>query len=285
VNVLVLHGPNLNLLGEREPEIYGHTTLAQLDEQVQARGEELGLVVRTFQSNHEGALIDQLHAERTWMDALVINAGALTHTSYALRDAIAAVAVRAIEVHLSDVKSREAWRRRSVFEDVVEAQISGKGVGSYLEALERLAGAGRRPGRERRAAGPSQRKTIGRGERPRLGPDSPGRPASGAPVKRPKAPRKTLGRAGPAAVQVRDGEIRRSDVSTRVAECLRGKLPLRALSDWARGRYLAVQRGQARYEPGADEVLEGALLKLTVAPQSRATDDHALIELLARLSR
>ena len=138
MKVLVLHGPNLNLLGEREPEVYGRTTLAELDalllQQAQARGSEL----KTFQSNHEGALIDRLHAERKWMDALIINPGALTHYSYALRDAIAAVKTRAIEVHLSDIHQREPWRRVSVIAEVCEAQVVGKGIHSYTEALARL---------------------------------------------------------------------------------------------------------------------------------------------------
>jgi len=141
MRVLVVHGPNLNLLGEREPSIYGTITLAQMDEMLREHGEELGLEIRTFQSNHEGALIDELHASRKWMQALVINAGAYTHTSYAIRDAIAAVGVPAYEVHLSDLSARESWRQVSVIADVCVAKIMGKGVGSYLEALERIAGA------------------------------------------------------------------------------------------------------------------------------------------------
>lgn len=136
--LLVLHGPNLNLLGEREPEIYGTLTLPELDERIGQHAAGLGADVRIFQSNHEGALIDRIHAERRWMDGLVINAGALTHTSYALRDAIAAVRVRAVEVHLSNIHAREPWRRISVIADVCEAQICGRGEGSYLEALDRL---------------------------------------------------------------------------------------------------------------------------------------------------
>ncbi|HWV37250.1 MAG TPA: type II 3-dehydroquinate dehydratase [Vulgatibacter sp.] len=146
MRVLVLHGPNLSLLGEREPSIYGKITLAQLDEMVRRHGEGLGLEIRSFQSNHEGALIDELHANRRWMQALVINAGAYTHTSYALRDAIAAVAVPAYEVHLSDISAREPWRRVSVIEDVCVAKIMGKGVGSYLAALDRIADAAAKTG-------------------------------------------------------------------------------------------------------------------------------------------
>ncbi|MFN0061693.1 MAG: type II 3-dehydroquinate dehydratase [Myxococcaceae bacterium] len=138
MKVLVLNGPNLNLLGEREPEVYGNVTLPKLIAQVRSHAKRLGITIRASQTNHEGVLIDRIHAARKWMDALVINPGALTHTSYALRDAIAAVNVRAIEVHLSDIHAREPWRRESRIADVCEAQISGKGVGSYLEALERL---------------------------------------------------------------------------------------------------------------------------------------------------
>ena len=140
MRILVLHGPNLNLLGEREPEIYGHLTLAQVNAAIRRRATELGSEVLAFQSNHEGGLIDRIHEERRWMDGLIINPGAYTHTSYAIRDAIAAVGVRAIEVHLSDIHAREPWRRESRIADVCEAQISGKGLDSYLEALERLAG-------------------------------------------------------------------------------------------------------------------------------------------------
>src|SRR5439155_17342539 len=139
MRVLVLHGPNLNLLGEREPAVYGRVTLAELNRRLRARARELGVVLRIAQSNHEGKLIDRIHAARRWMDGLVINPGALTHYSYALRDAIAAVGTRAYEVHLSDIHKREPWRRVSVIAEVCEGQIEGLGVGSYIEAIERLA--------------------------------------------------------------------------------------------------------------------------------------------------
>ena len=139
MKILVLHGPNLNLLGERKPEIYGSTKLAQLNSQLRKKARELDVELRIFQSNHEGALIDKLHAQRRWMQGLIINPGALTHYSYALRDAIEAVQVRTYEVHLSNIQAREPWRRNSVLAEIVEGQIMGKGVGSYLEALERLA--------------------------------------------------------------------------------------------------------------------------------------------------
>jgi 3-dehydroquinate dehydratase II len=139
VNVLVLHGPNLNLLGEREPHLYGRATLAELDAVISARATEYGMVVRIYQSNHEGSLIDFLQSERTWAHGVLINAGALTHYSWALHDALTATALPFVEVHLSDVKKREAWRHFSVFESNRKAVFSGKGVDSYLEGLAFLA--------------------------------------------------------------------------------------------------------------------------------------------------
>jgi 3-dehydroquinate dehydratase II len=139
VNVLVLHGPNLNLLGEREPEVYGKETLADLNALLRKKARALGIKLKIYQSNHEGRLIDLLHANRKWAAGVVINPGAYTHYSYALRDAIASIERPTIEVHLSDIKKREPFRRVSVVAPVCVAQISGKGFGSYLAALERLA--------------------------------------------------------------------------------------------------------------------------------------------------
>ena len=139
MNVLVLHGPNLNLLGEREPDLYGRTTLAELDAHLAARAVELGMAIRCYQSNHEGSLIDFLHAERKWAQGILLNAGALTHTSWALHDAVTAVGLPSVEVHLTDVARREAWRQFSVFEGIRKAVFSGKGVESYLEGLAFLA--------------------------------------------------------------------------------------------------------------------------------------------------
>ena len=136
--ILILHGPNLNLLGEREPEIYGKMTLEELNQAIEEFAERRGVAVKIFQTNHEGTLIDLLHEHRRWAEGIVINPGALTHYSYALRDAIAAVALPTVEVHLSDIHSREPFRRTSVIKDVCIAQISGKGLGSYLEGIELL---------------------------------------------------------------------------------------------------------------------------------------------------
>jgi len=136
--LLILHGPNLNLLGEREPEIYGRTTLEELNRRIEEFAAERGAEVQIFQSNHEGTLIDLIHGYRRWAQGIVINPGALTHYSYALRDAIAAVGIPTVEVHISDIHSREPFRRVSVIKDVCVAQISGKGIKGYLEAIELL---------------------------------------------------------------------------------------------------------------------------------------------------
>ena len=138
-NILVLHGPNLNLLGEREPEVYGKMTLSQLNAQLTKKAAQLKLRLRIAQSNHEGDLIDLLHKNRKWADGCVFNPGAFTHYSYALRDAVAGSQIPTIEVHLSDIKKREPFRRVSVLAPVCQGQISGKGLGSYLAALERFA--------------------------------------------------------------------------------------------------------------------------------------------------
>ncbi|HUJ25995.1 MAG TPA: type II 3-dehydroquinate dehydratase [Myxococcales bacterium] len=137
-NILLLNGPNLNLLGEREPEIYGKTTLAELEAMVQKRARELGADVRAFQSNHEGALVDEMHRSRRWANGVIFNPGAFTHYSYALRDAIVACKLRVVEVHLSDITRREPWRRVSVLEEVCAHRVLGKGVAGYIEALEWL---------------------------------------------------------------------------------------------------------------------------------------------------
>jgi len=139
VNVLLLNGPNLNLLGEREPEVYGSATLQQVEQMFVERAGELGWAVRAYQSNHEGALIDKLHELRRWANGVVFNPGAYTHTSYALRDAIASTRLRVVEVHISDLSKRETWRQVSVVAEVCAHRIMGKGIGGYIEALEWLA--------------------------------------------------------------------------------------------------------------------------------------------------
>jgi 3-dehydroquinate dehydratase II len=136
--VLVLHGPNLNLLGLREPEIYGSLTLEEIDQRLVALGQEAGLEVKPHQSNSEGTLIDMLQAARTWARGIVFNAGGYTHTSIALRDAIAAIQIPVIEVHLSNTLARESFRHRSFIAPVCLGSIAGFGWYSYALALQAL---------------------------------------------------------------------------------------------------------------------------------------------------
>jgi len=138
MNVLVVNGPNLNLLGTRRPDVYGHTTLGEIEQACRKWGADLGMTVSAFQSNHEGEIIDRLHAAIGTMDGIVINPGALTHYSYAIHDAIEAIGLPTIEVHLSDIFSREEWRRTSVVSPVCAATIAGRGPDGYRMALEAL---------------------------------------------------------------------------------------------------------------------------------------------------
>ncbi|HEY8855789.1 MAG TPA: type II 3-dehydroquinate dehydratase [Rugosibacter sp.] len=135
--VLVLHGPNLNLLGTREPAIYGHTTLANIHTAMETRARADGVRLESFQSNHEGELIDRVQSAREQGVAfIIINPAAYTHTSIALRDALAAVAIPFIEVHLSNIHSRESFRRQSYFSDIATGVIAGLGAQGYTLALE-----------------------------------------------------------------------------------------------------------------------------------------------------
>jgi 3-dehydroquinate dehydratase II len=140
MKLLVLNGPNLNLLGTREPQTYGATTLADVEAGLHAEATRLGVELACFQSNHEGALIDRIHAARgERVDAIVINPGGLTHTSVALRDALAGVAIPFVEVHISNVHKREPFRHHSYLSEIASGVIVGFGIAGYTMALRHLA--------------------------------------------------------------------------------------------------------------------------------------------------
>ncbi|MBO5734334.1 MAG: type II 3-dehydroquinate dehydratase [Clostridia bacterium] len=136
--IMLINGPNLNMLGVRPPEIYGTDTLADIEKMVIDEGKTLGFEVECFQSNSEGALIDCIHSCFKRVDAIILNAGAYTHYSYAIRDAIETVMLPVAEVHLSDIHKREEFRHTSVIEDVCAFQICGHGKAGYIEALHKL---------------------------------------------------------------------------------------------------------------------------------------------------
>jgi len=138
VNILVINGPNLNLLGVREPDTYGRETLEEINQWLESQPEAEGHTLKFFQSNHEGEIIDTIHSDRDWADGIIINPAAFTHYSYAIRDAIAAVGIPTVEVHLSDISKREDFRKHSVIEAVCVGQVMGLGKASYLEGLKRL---------------------------------------------------------------------------------------------------------------------------------------------------
>jgi 3-dehydroquinate dehydratase-2 len=134
----VMHGANLDQLGRRDPEHYGTVTLTELEQKIQNDARDLGLLTRFYQTNHEGDFVEHLHRLEGLTDGIVLNAGAWTHYSYAIRDALEIAALPTIEVHLSDVDSREQWRRHSVLADLCITRVQGKGPDGYRQALERL---------------------------------------------------------------------------------------------------------------------------------------------------
>lgn len=139
MKILILHGPNLNLLGTREPEVYGSMTLEDINNKLVELGSELGIEIKCFQSNHEGALIDALQEARTWAGGVVFNPGGYTHTSIALRDAISAIQIPVIEVHISNVYAREEFRHVSMISAVCRGKIVGLGWRSYTMGVQALA--------------------------------------------------------------------------------------------------------------------------------------------------
>tara|TARA_Y100001970_G_scaffold287394_1_gene411959 strand:+ start:2958 stop:3383 length:426 start_codon:yes stop_codon:yes gene_type:complete len=138
MNILVINGPNLNMLGTREPEVYGYETLEELMMWLQTSPEGVNHQFKFYQSNHEGTIIDTIQDEREWYDAIIINPGALAHYSYSIRDSIASINRPTVEVHLSDIHSRESFRNKSVISDVCIKMICGQGKKGYLEALKLL---------------------------------------------------------------------------------------------------------------------------------------------------
>jgi 3-dehydroquinate dehydratase-2 len=138
-NVMIIHGPNLNLLGRREPEIYGRTTLEEINMSLKELGESLGLSVETYQSNHEGAIVDKIQEAATTQNGLIINPAAYSHTSIAIRDALLLLDIPVIELHISNIYKREPFRHTSLISDVVTAQIAGFGVHGYRLAMDALA--------------------------------------------------------------------------------------------------------------------------------------------------
>ncbi len=145
MRILLINGPSLNMLGEREPDVYGHLTLSDIESRVAERAKELGAEVRAFQSNHEGAIVDYLQQEAPAADGIIINGGALTHYGLSLRDAIAGAGKPAIEVHISNIYGRERFRRRSVTADVCRGMVTGLGWFGYIAALEALVEIGQNP--------------------------------------------------------------------------------------------------------------------------------------------
>jgi 3-dehydroquinate dehydratase-2 len=137
--VLVIHGPNLNMLGRREPEIYGKTTLEEINSDLKKLGEKLGIMVETFQSNHEGAIVDKIQEAAATQKGIIINPAAYTHTSIAIRDALLALDIPIIEIHISNIYKREPFRHKSLISDVAFAQITGLGINGYMIALKALA--------------------------------------------------------------------------------------------------------------------------------------------------
>lgn len=311
MNVLVLHGPTLAFLGQREGDLPG-LTLAEVDRRLAERAQALGHVLRTVQSNHEGALVDALWEQRAWAEGVVLNPGPLAQGSHVLRAAVSACRMPVVEVLLAPAKGRAAAQRRSLLKDVCAARVAGTGAEAYLEALERLSRA------RSRVAAARAPKTLGRAaEPPKLRAPSKVAPAAAAPAPAarpktlgrpapegtPRAPAKagpsgappptvgpsgpkTLGRGAPppAPGTRRPGAgLTRAEVRARISDRLAGRLSPAGLATWARGEWVALQRGAA-VESGQRDQLEEVLQALFLAVQPRAAlSDTQLVEWMAAL--
>ncbi len=293
MNVLVLHGPNLDLLGRRPGDEKG-LSLPALDRRIAERAGRLGLSVRALQSNHEGALVDALRNPGDWAEAVVLSPGLLALTSHVLHEAVAYSGLKVVEVHLEDGSGKASVRRHSLLKDVCVARVVGEGPDGYLRALERLValvGAAAPPPPR------PQKQALGRRERPQVERAKPASSPPNAalptgPAARPAG--KTLGRRAGAAASGRGlstpagrgaegGVLNRAKVRARIAERLSGRLTPAGLSTWARGQWLELQRG-APAESGQRELLEETLQQLLLALEkpSRLTDEQ-LVELMAAL--
>ena len=347
MNVLVLHGPTLQFLGQGERDPPG-LTLADVDRRLAEKARSLGHVLRTLQTNHEGALVDALWEQRTWADGVVLNPGPLAAGSQVLRAAVSASRMPVVEVLLAPAKGRAAAQRRSVLREVCAAHVAGTGAEAYLEALERLSRAASRTAAARttktlgRAPEPARCRAgkpspSGGAAAPRTAPAAPptasavapeparsstqaptgesatstaraaktlgpvrngtaaaavpeatrsaGRAPTGATATAP-AGGKTLGRAEPrppAGTRRPGGGLTRAEVRSRIAERLAGRLTPAGLATWARGEWVAVQRGAA-VEAGQRDQLEEVLqaLFLSVQPRAALSEDQ-LVEWMAAL--
>ncbi|HTS81819.1 MAG TPA: type II 3-dehydroquinate dehydratase [Myxococcaceae bacterium] len=318
MNVLVLHGPTLQFLGQRAGDVPG-LSLADVDRRLGEKARALGHVLRTLQSNHEGALVDALWEQRAWAEGVLLNPGPLALGSHVLRAAVAASSMPVVEVLLAPAKGRAAAQRRSILREVCAAHVAGTGTEAYLEGLERL---GRAHGR---AAAARATKTLGRtpevvarAAKTTAGGEVAGRTV--APIPPPASPRtaavaaraaaktlgptrtegrreaagpegagaagKSLGRvaSAPAPGARRPGSgLTRAEVRARIADRLAGRLTPAGLATWARGEWVALQRGAA-VEAGRRDQLEEVLQALFLAVQPKgALGDTQLVEWMAAL--
>ncbi len=294
MNVLVLHGPTLQFLGQREGDPPG-VSLSEVDRRLAEKARALGHVLRTVQTNHEGALVDALWEQRAWAEGVVLNPGPLAPGSHVLRAAVSASRMPVVEVLLAPAKGRAAVQRRSLLKDVCAAHVAGTGAEAYLEALERLSRAASRAlaARTRKTLGRAPEAARSRSVKADAEPASAGapralvRPAPATPpAAAPARPGKTLGRAAaePTPGTRRPGSgLTRAEVRARIADRLAGRLTPSGLATWARGEWVALQRGAA-VEAGQRDQLEEVLQALFLAVQPRAAlSDHQLVEWMAAL--